>query len=366
MRIALLTSATGWRGSAASYAKLAAGLSQRGHLVQLVTTAPALTHRFSQIDLPVVEIRGRNTGPREVAALQRLLREIRAEAIVVDTPRDLRLAAWASLLQGASVLYRYNLNYRRPRTDLADRLYARRVAAWVFQSRFIQHDAISRQPWIRRAPGFRIPNGYDTNRFSPDPEAGEAFRRKWEIPREAVLVLTTAKLVRNKGHEVAIEALKQVQRDPVSLVYVVCGDGFRESELRALAAAAGLPARFTGLLDVDELIGAISSADVVLHPSVQEIFPNAVGEAMSCARAVVAADAGGTGELVGRDGSTGVLVPPGNPDAMATGVRELLQDPARRASIGSAARRRIESEFPLERMISGYEEALHQVLAHRG
>jgi glycosyltransferase involved in cell wall biosynthesis len=366
MRIALLTSATGWRGSATSYAKLAAGLSQRGHLAQLITTAPALTHRFTRIDLPVEEIRGRNTGPREVAALQRVLRQIRAEAIVVDTPRDLRLAAWASVFQGARVVYRYNLNYRRPRTDLGDRLYARRVAAWVFQSGFIQQDAVRRQPWIRRASGYRIPNGYDTARFAARPDAGAAFRDKWEIPSDVVLVLTTAKLVRNKGHEVAIEALKQVQRDPVRLVYVVCGDGFREGELRAMAAAAGLPTRFTGLLDLDELIGAISAADVVLHPSVQEIFPNAVGEAMSCARPVIAADAGGTGELLGRDGSTGILVPPGNPEAMAAGVRELLRDPARRASLGAAARRRIETEFPLDRMIDGYEAALRQVVASRG
>jgi glycosyltransferase involved in cell wall biosynthesis len=366
MRMALLTSATGWRGSAASYAKLAAGLSQRGHLVRLITTASALADRFSRINLPVVEIRGRNTGPREVAALQRVLRQMRAEVIVVDTPRDLRLAVWAGLIQGTRVVYRYNLNYRPPRTHLADRLYARRVAAWVFQSQFIQADAVSRQPWIARASGYRIPNGYDTTRFAPRPEAGLAFRHKLQIPHDALLVLTTAKLVRNKGHEVAIEALKRVWRDEARLMYVIAGDGPRDAELRGLASAAGLPARFTGLLDLDELIAAISAADLVLHPSIQEIFPNAVGEAMSCARAVVAADAGGTGELLGRDGSTGVLVAPGNPDAMAAGVRDLLKDPARRASMGSAARRRIEAEFPLDRMISGYEAALLQVVARRG
>jgi glycosyltransferase involved in cell wall biosynthesis len=51
---------------------------------------------------------------------------------------------------------------------------------------------------------------------------------------------------------------------------------------------------------------------------------------------------------------------------MAAGVRDLLKDPARRARMGSAARRRIEAEFPLDRMISGYEAALLQVVARRG
>jgi glycosyltransferase involved in cell wall biosynthesis len=149
-------------------------------------------------------------------------------------------------------------------------------------------------------------------------------------------------------------------------VYVVCGNGFREAELRELAIAGGLPARFTGLLEIDQLIAAMSAADLVLHPSVQEIFPNAVGEAMSCARPVVAADAGGTGELMGRDGSTGILVPPGNPEAMAEAVSALVQDPARRDSLGFAARRRIQLEFPLERMITGYEDALRRILAVHG
>ena len=74
----------------------------------------------------------------------------------------------------------------------------------------------------------------------------------------------------------------------------------------------GLACRFVlpAFSSVDSLIAALSAADVVLHPSVQEIFPNSVGEAMSCACAVVAADAGGTGELLGRDGRTGALVPP--------------------------------------------------------
>lgn len=362
MRIALMTSAKGWRGSGASYAKLARGLSERGHLAQLVTTAPALTSRFVGEGLSVSEIPGRNTGPREVRALLGELRRLRAEAVVVDTPRDLRISAWATLLQGARIVYRYNLNYRSPRTDLADRLYARRIAACVFQSQFIQDDAVRHQPWITRIQHYRIPNGYDTSRFVPSSAAGSAFRHRWDIPREALLVLTCAKLARNKGHEVAIDALSRVRQRGLDLFYVVCGDGPREPALRALISAANLPACFTGLLQIDELVAGLAAADLVLHPSVQEIFPNAVGEAMSCARAIVATDAGGTGELLGRDGSTGVLVPPDDPVAMAAAVSALLQDPARRARLGAAARHRIETDFPLGRMIDSYEDALRQVI----
>ena len=172
------------------------------------------------------------------------------------------------------------------------------------------------------------------------------------------MVITTAKLTRNKGHEVAIAALGRLNGSGTPVFYLVCGDGGREAELRGLARSVGLPAVFTGLLEAADVVGALAASDVVVHPSLKEIFPNAVGEAMACGRPVVAADAGGTGELLGRDGITGVLVPPGDADALAAAVRELLADPARRHRLGEAARRRIEVEFPLGRMIDGYEAAL--------
>jgi glycosyltransferase involved in cell wall biosynthesis len=362
MHVALLSSANGWRGSGSSYAKLARGLGQRGHVAHLVTAAPRLTSRLAAMQLPVTEIPGRNTGPREVWALLRVLRRLGAEAVVVDTPRDVRLAAYASLLSSARVVYRYNLNYRRPRNDLMDRVYLKRVAACVYQSRYIQDDAVTHAPWLGRIRGFRIPNGYDLERYAPSPEAGRSFRQRYRIQADARVVLTTAKLTRNKGHEVAIMALGQLNAAGTPLVYLVCGDGGREEELRDLARSVRLPAVFTGLLDPGEVVAALAAADVVVHPSLNEIFPNAVGEAMACGRPVVAADAGGTGELLGRDGDTGVLVPPGDAAALAVAVQELFADPARRDRLGGAARRRIEAEIPLGRMIDGYEAALLAVI----
>jgi glycosyltransferase involved in cell wall biosynthesis len=360
MRVALLTSANGWRGSGSSYAKLARGLGERGHVAHLVTASGRLTPRLQRMGLPVTEIPGRNTGAREVWALLRVLRAIRAEAILVDTPRDVRLAAWATLVRQASIVYRYNLNYRRPRNDLMDRAYLRRVSACVYQSRYIQDDA-AQSPRLRRIPHFLIPNGYDLERYAPRPEEGRAFRERYGIAPGARVILTSAKLTRNKGHEVAIAALGRLHADGVPLVYLVCGDGGREEELRTLARSVRLPAVFTGLLESDELIAALAAADVVVHPSLNEIFPNAVGEAMACGRPVIAADAGGTAELVGRNGA-GILVPPGDSDALAAAVRELLDDPERRRGIGEAARRRVEAEFPLARMIERYEAALAAII----
>jgi glycosyltransferase involved in cell wall biosynthesis len=361
LRVALLTSANGWRGSGASYAKIARGLSERGHVAHVVTAVPRLTSRLAGLGLPVTEIPGRNTGPREIAALLGVLRRHRLQSLVVDTPRDVRLSAYATLLHRARVLYRYNLNYRRPRTDLMDRIYLSRVSACIYQSRWIQEDAAGHAEWMRRIPSYRVPNGYDTARYAPRPEEGLRFRATYGIAPDVAVVVSLAKLTKHKGHEVAMAALARLERDGVRLLYLVCGDGGREEELRRLAGSLKLPTLFTGLLESDQLIAALAAADVMVHPSLHEIFPNAVGEAMACGKAVVAADAGGTSELLGKDGEAGILVPPGDPDALAQAIGGLLADREGRERLGAAARRRIESEFPLSRMIDGYERVLGEV-----
>ena len=366
MRIVLLITANGWRGSGVSYAKIARGLVDRGHAVEIVTAANRITERLRSDGLPVTQLPRRDTGPREVYVLWQTLRRAGAQAILTDTPRDVRLSAYATLLHRAPIVYRYNLNYRGHRAHLMDQVYLSRVAACFYQSRYIRREAYAHAPRLRNVPSVRIPNGYDTAYHAPNPEAGLAFRARNGIAPDAAVVLTSAKLTRGKGQEVAIEALDRVHRDGTDVTYVLCGDGSREGELRELAAGRSLRAIFTGLLDSAEMVAALSAADVVVHPSLREIFPNAVGEAMACGRAVVAADAGGTSELVGRSGTAGMLVPAGDVDSLANAVRVLLGDRELRARIGAAARRRIETKFPLRRMIDGYEAGLEEVVGLRG
>jgi glycosyltransferase involved in cell wall biosynthesis len=335
VRVALLSSVPDRRGSAESFAKIAAGLMERGHAVQLLTAADLLLLRAT-------------------------IRRHHIEALLADTPRDLRLAAGVTLLHRVQVVYRYNVH--RNKTPFADRLCLPRVAACVYQSRWLHVTAERHTPLLRRIPSCRIPNGYDPARYAPDPAGGRRFRATWDIAPESDVVMTHARLVSGKGHEVAMAALARMRERGSAPTYLVCGEGPRAAELRRLAASLGVATVFTGLLEPDGIVAALSAADVVVHPSLQEIFPNAVGEAMACGRPVIASDAGGTAELLGRDDVTGRLVPPGDPEALASALLTLLADPSGRARLGAAARRRIETEFSLRRMIDGYEQVLKQVL----
>jgi glycosyltransferase involved in cell wall biosynthesis len=308
----------------------------------------------------------RDTGPREVWSLLREFRRHGTGVVMADGPRDLRLCAYAAFPLRIPLVYRFNLNHRRARNHLMDRVYFRRVRSLVFQSEFARTLAYRQSPWMRRAPAPRIPNGYDTSRFAPDPAAGRAFRASLGIPPEATVVVTPGKLARNKGHDVAFDALRRLMGSGFGTgAYVVLGDGIREQELKTLARELRVPTWFTGFLAPEAVAAALNAADLVVHPSTHEIFPNAVGEAMACGRPVVAMDAGGTPELVGTDGTAGLLVPPGDPDALAQAIGALLADVGRRAALGAAARERILRTFPLGRMIDGYEQVFSELVDRR-
>lgn len=362
MRVLLLTSSSGVGGATASLEKIARGLTDRGVDVQAAATVPRLAERLSGAGLRVTQLPEASAGSHQVSALLAAMRRLRPQVILLDTPRDVRLAAYATLLYRIPVVYRYSLNHRRPHPRLMDRTYLRRVAAVIYQSRWVREQALTHDPWLVRKPSWLVPNGYDTTRYAPDREAGARFRDEYGVPPNTFVVLTVGRLVRHKGQEVAMAALDRLRRGGARVLYLICGDGTREAELRAFAESLQLPTVFTGLLEPEGVVAALAAADLVVHPSLREIFPNAVGEAMACGCPVVAVDGGGTREVLGMDGLAGLLVPPDDPDVMALAIGSLIEDPGRRAEMGQAARHRIVTEFPLARMVDGYERALGEVI----
>ncbi|MDF2955642.1 MAG: Glycosyltransferase involved in cell wall bisynthesis [Candidatus Alkanophagales archaeon MCA70_species_2] len=120
--------------------------------------------------------------------------------------------------------------------------------------------------------------------------------------------------------------------------------------------------RFTGRVTVRRLVKLYSSAEIFTAPSLYEGFGFPVAEAMACETPVVATTAGAIPEIVEND-ETGILVRPGDVDALASAIRVLLEDDHLRRQMGRAARRRIEKLFSWERAaretLNFYEEVLN-------
>jgi len=128
----------------------------------------------------------------------------------------------------------------------------------------------------------------------------------------------------------------------------MAGQGDEADALRAQAVELGVADRieFPGRLPHERVVELLQSLDLAVTPSTcQESFGVAAIEASACELPVVATRVGGVSEAV-LDGETGLLVPPGDPGALADACLELLADPERRQRMGQAGRRFVQSAYP--------------------
>jgi glycosyltransferase involved in cell wall biosynthesis len=182
-----------------------------------------------------------------------------------------------------------------------------------------------------------------------------ATRRALGVPDEALTIAIVANLIPYKGHLDLVEALGRAAPDlPDWRLLCIGRDDGHGPTLREAAARAGIADRIQWLgprHDVDALLGA---ADIGVLASHEEGFSNALLEGMAAALPMIATSVGGNPEAV-VEGETGLLVPPRAPERLADAIRALGCDPARRAAMGAAARRRVEERFSLERCIADYD-----------
>ena len=207
-----------------------------------------------------------------------------------------------------------------------------------------------------------IPNGFDLDAFYPDAEDGSAVRELLEVPADAALLGHAARLDPTKDHETLFRAFRAVLDVRSDAMLVCMGRGVTADNpaVRALLETTGLTAEIDGRLrllgersDVDRIYRAL---DVLVLSSRTEAFPNVIGEAMASGVPCVATDAGEVHEVLG---TTGVLVPPGRPDALAEGVLELLEGD--REALARAARERIRARYRHELMADRYIELWQSV-----
>ncbi len=347
LAVALMLTTPGWRGSATSFLKIAAGLRRAGHPVTVIAGDAAVARRFEAADgAPVALVPTGDTGRREVAAVRRLLGLHRVDFVLGDAPRDVRIARYASLLTGRRIAWRYNLSTRDVPPDPLQRFLFGGLTAVVQQSAFGARRLAEGMPWCRPRRQVSIPNGYDTDLLAPDPLGAAQARDRLGLPADRPLVLTAGSLIAAKGTGRVPAALAGLHA-----TWLVAGEGPERDALAASATRLGVATVFLGELPADALRDVMRAADLVVQPSPAELFPNAIAEAMALGRCVVGPASGAAPEVIGE---AGVVVPDGDAEALRAAVHGLLADPVRMARLGATARARIVREFPLRRMEEGY------------
>jgi glycosyltransferase involved in cell wall biosynthesis len=211
----------------------------------------------------------------------------------------------------------------------------------------VSHATARHLQYNKKIPGSKIVvihNGRDlTSLIPPMPEERAKARAELGL-RDEQTVLLLGRLAVEKGHALLLDALKILGSRRPSLIAMFAGIGPLEDELKAKCETEGLSDRVRFLGYRSDLQKLLASADLVVLPSLSEGLPLAAVEALATARPIVATEVGGTAEVV-VNGETGVLIPPGDPVALAEAMLRILSDPVLALRLGMNGRRFVEQHF---------------------
>ncbi|GIK85339.1 MAG: glycosyltransferase family 4 protein [Burkholderiales bacterium] len=258
-------------------------------------------------------------------------------------------AVWTASLRGVPVVVNYRggdapaflaRQFRLVRPTLA------RCAAVIVPSGFLQ------EVFARHGVATTIvPNVVDLSAFRPAQARPEAPHLIVTRNLEAVYDIGTA-----------IRAFAVVVRTHPQARLTIAGSGPERAALERLAGTQGVAefVRFTGRLDVAALPALYASATAMLNPARIDNMPNSLLEAMASGVPIVSTNVGGVPHLVA-DGVTALLVPPGDPQAMAHAARRVIDDPhlaARLADAGAAESKRYAWGAVRPRLLAAYASAM--------
>jgi glycosyltransferase involved in cell wall biosynthesis len=207
-----------------------------------------------------------------------------------------------------------------------------------------------------------IPNGFDTDLFSPDPYAAALFRSELNLPENTKIIGMIARYHPMKDYKNFLHAASLVCKQNNDVRFVIAGkdiDG-NNSKLQNMIHSFGLDDKVSLLGERNDAPRIFAGLDIaVLSSAWGEAFPNVLGEAMSCEVPCVATDIGDSARVIG---DTGVIVPARNSNDLAEGLFSLVNmSDEQRRDLGCRARQRIIDNFSIASIVNQYELLYHRI-----
>jgi len=209
-----------------------------------------------------------------------------------------------------------------------------------------------------------IPNGFDLEKIKPDPSARASVRNELGIPANALLIGMAARFHPQKDHRNFVRAATRLHKQMPDIHFLLCGLDitWKNSQLAGWIETAGIR-DCCHLLGVrQDMSRLFAGMDIATTASLGgEAFPLVIGEAMACGAPCVVTDVGDSALIVDE---TGIVVAPGDPDALAEAWRNLIEaGPRVRHRLGMAARRRVQQHFALPAIVERYQAIYAQMAA---
>ena len=340
-------------------------LQDRGHQVWLCCRPGAeVGKRALEAGIAVEYLKfGGDFDPRTIFKLARFMKRAHIEIVLTNMDKELRLGGMAAKLAGVPVVIpRRGIDYplkNRWRYRWAYNVLAARIMA---NSQATKRALLRNAPWLDADRIEVIYNGIEAEPFmQPSPRD---FRTEWRVKPEELVLGFVGQLDERKGIRVLLAAFQRIKREWPQTRLVFVGHGplreliVDEIDKQRWGEAVLIP----GFLD--DIAGVMQALDILLLPSYWEGFGIVLIEAMAAGKPAISTDTSSMPEII-VSGQTGFVVPPGDVEALADRVIQLLRDAALREKFGRAARQRVLEKFTQQRMIAELENFFQRALLHR-
>ncbi|WP_203568227.1 glycosyltransferase [Aestuariimicrobium ganziense] len=322
---------------------------ERGHTVFGISAPGPYVERVEALGVTHVPIHNLTrswsllSDLKAFVELVRTLRRLKLDVLHTHTPKAAVMGRIAGRLAGVPVVVNtcHGL-WARPEDRLMKRLFVHSLEALAARFSHFElfqnaEDAHTMRRFLKPGRWKVVGNGIDLDRFQPDPEGRARIRAEWGIADDQLVVGTIGRRVREKGLAEFAEAAHRL-RDQAVFVWV----GPEDETDSATEVPHQDAIRFVG--EYTDMPAVYSALDVFVLASYREGFSRASMEAAACGLPMVLSDIRGCREI-GIDGEHLNLVPPRDPEALATTVSSLLGDAERREQLGASAKTRAREEF---------------------
>lgn len=324
----------------------------------------SLQPEFERLSVPLLALNARRFY--DLKAMQAVRQYVKQQQIDVIhthlTDADVvgRLVGRSLNIPVLSTMHNMPHNYCRQRRD---RYWLQRFTARSLVAHLVAVSPRIREMYISQwgIPAQRISAIYNSVRMEPFLAVAPGVpASRWHT---GPIITNVARFNPQKAQHLLLAAAPLVLKQFPQATFLLVGKGHLEQDLRRQVQALGLSQNvvFTGVRH--DIADILAQTDVFVLPSLWEGLPLSAIEAMAAARAVLVTDVGGNSELV-VSGQSGVVVPPNNVGALATGLLNVLADEPARLALGAAARQRVKLLFSTERFVQQHE-ALYTQLAHQ-
>jgi glycosyltransferase involved in cell wall biosynthesis len=298
---------------------------------------------------------------RALFDLVRLIRARQIDLVHVAGEKGMLLGRLAAGLTGARVIVHFH------DTDPPPPLLARvqrALAGWTDAAIGVSQDTCElarRRFSLDPRKVHRLPNALDLSTCqATDASTRDAVRAELSLPSDAPLIAMVGRFVPVKNHRTAIDAMDAVRHDVPEARLLLVGDGPDRARCEALVSKRNLNHAVHFLGQRSDVPRVFAAVDVLVMPSQREGMPYAAIEALASGVPIVAYETGGLPELVEHQ-QTGLLVPPGDQNALAGALARVLSDSALRQQLSEGARakaRCFDIDHHVMQLLSLYQRVL--------